>query len=157
MKLTLLAIVVFACSLTVKAQNDVKLEINSKLPARYTKNTRNLIATAASQSFPFVELTIKRVTYTIAFDDDDRKIKDIYTSDEDFIDSNGLKVGQEITVKYEDIEVLDYFQLRLKEDKKGWQVVLGGGFARDRDLISRIEKEGQFTTEIAGFAKGYNY
>ena len=97
------------------------------------------------------------MTYRIAFSEKNRKIKYIITTDEKFVDSTGLKVGQEVTVKYDDIEVLDYFQLRTKPDKNGWQAVLGGGFAMDRDLISRIEKAGQFTTRIEGFAKGYNY
>lgn len=157
MRFTLIVLFLLASSASVRAQNDVKLEINAKLPARYTKNTRNLIATAASQVFPYVELTIKKVTYKIAFDDDDRKVKYIQTFDKNFVDSDGLTVGREITVKYEDIEVLDYFQLRLGPDKNGWQVVLGGGFALDRDLINRIEKAGTFTTTIDSFAKGYNY
>ena len=133
------------------------MEINSELPKKYAKATNNLIATAAAQLFPFVELTIKNVTYQVAFDAHNRRIKSIFTSDEDFVDSNGMKVGHEITVKYEDILVYDHFQLRLKPAKNGWQAVLGGGFAVDRALIDRIKEDGRFTTKIESFAKGYNY
>ena len=157
MRVLAILMLLAALSIGVSAQNDFKLKINSKLPARYAKQAKGLLATAAAQMFPYVELTIKDVVYKIAFDDDDRKIKYIHTTDEDFIDSNGSKVGQEVTVKYEDILVYDYFQLRLKPDKNGWQVVLGGGFVFDKDLIGRIEKDGQFTTQIEAFAKGYNY
>lgn len=157
MRTTAISLLLLAFAFTISAQNEVRLKINSKLPSKYAKHSKGLAATAAAQMFPFVELTIRNVKYQIAFDDDDRKIKYIFTMDDDFVDANGLKVNQEITVKYEEIEVLDYFQLRLKPDKNGWQVVLGGGFVLDRDRITRIEKAGQFTTEIAGFAKGYNY
>lgn len=157
MKLTSFTLLLLAFSITINAQSKISLEIDAKLPAKHTRDTSRYIATAASQMFPFVELTINKVKYTIAFDPDNRKIKYIYTQDKNFVDSNGFKVSQEVSVLYNDIEVLDYFQLRLKPDKNGWQVVLGGGFALDRNLINRIEKDGKLTTKIQGFAKGYNY
>jgi hypothetical protein len=152
-----ITILLLAFSITVSAQSEVGLEINSKLSKKYAKQPKGRTLTAASNIFPFVELTIKNVTYQIAFDGDNRKIKYVFTRDEDFVDSNGLKVNQEITVKWEDIEVLGYFQLRTKPDKNGWQAVIGNSSAFDGDLLERIQKAGQFTTEIDGFAKGYNY
>lgn len=61
MKIALLTLFFLAFSIFVTAQKDVKLEINSKLPKKYTKDTSNRIATAAAQTFPFVELTIRKV------------------------------------------------------------------------------------------------
>lgn len=157
MKFTLLVFFLLASSVFVSAQNDVKLEINSKLPARYTKDTRNLIATAAAAMFPFVKLTIKKIEYTIAFDGKNRKIKSIFTDDEKFVDANGRMVDEEITVEWEDIEVLGYFQLRTKPDKNGWQAVIGGFSAFEGDFLERVQKAGHLTTTIDSFAKGYNY
>ncbi len=157
MKILAIPVLFLVFALTLNAQDEVRLKINSKLPTKYAKQSKGYLATAAAQMFPYVELTIKKVTYRIAFDEDDRKIKYIQTFDKDFVDSKGWKVGQAITVKYEEIEELGYFQLRLKPDKNGWQVVLGGGYAIDRDLITRIKKDGTFTTTVASFAKGYNY
>ncbi len=157
MKLALLTICISIFSIGVTAQSDIKLKINSKLPAKYVKQPKGLTLTAASQMFPFIEITIKNIGYLIAFDDDDRKIKYIYTDDEDFVDGYGRKVDQEITVKYEDIEILGYFQLRTKPDKNGWQAVIGESSAFEGDFLERIKKAGQLTTEIDGFAKGYNY
>ncbi|SRR5690606_14276246 len=116
MRITLLIGLFLGLSLTLNAQKDIKLEVNSKLPAKYVKRSKGLTSTAASQLFPFIEIKIKKVEYLIAFDDDSREIKYIYTDDEHFTDSNGLKVDQEIRVKWEDIEVLPYFQLRTKPD-----------------------------------------
>lgn len=144
-------------SIAVRAQNEIKLEINSKLPAKYAKESKGLTFTAASQMFPFVEITIREVDYVIAFDRESRKIKYIFTDDEDFQSDNGLRVDQEITFKWAEIDVLGYFQLRGPKDKNGWQPVIGGSSAFDGDFLERVEKAGQLTTEIDGFAKGYNY
>ena len=156
MKLVLLTLCISILSVSVTAQSDVKLKINSKLPSKYVKQSKGLTLTAASQMFPFIEITIKNVEYLIAFDDDDRKIKYIYTEDENFVDGHGRKVDQEITVKYEDIEILGDFQLRTKSDKNGWQAVIGNSFAFSRGFLERVQRAGKLTTEIEGFAKGYN-
>ena len=145
--------------ISVPAQTGIRLEINSKLPARYIKK-KGLIEftfTAAAQMFPYIEISIKQIDYLIAFDRKSRKIKYIYTTDEDFQSADGQKVGQEITVKWDDIRVLGYFQLRGPADKDGWEAVIGGSSAFDGDFVEKVEKAGQLTTEIEGFVKGYNY
>lgn len=152
-----LLVLIAVATHAVGAQNDIKLEINSKLAVKYAKNPKGRTFTAASQTFPYIEVTIKEVDYLIAFDEASRKIKYIYTDDEDFKSSNGLEVDQEVTFKWDEIEVLGYFQLRGPEDKDGWQPVIGGASAFEGDFLERVEKAGQLTTEIDGFAKGYNY
>jgi hypothetical protein len=153
-----LSIFIFANgAITVSAQNDIKLEVNAKLPAKYGKKSNRYIATAASQMFPFVEISIKKVNYLIAFDEHTRKIKYIYTSDKDFIDADGRKVGSEITLPWDKIDVLGYFQLRGPEDQNGWQPVVGYSEAFEGDFLERVKKAGQLTATIGGFAKGYNY
>jgi len=141
----------------VRPQTDIRLEINSKLPAKYANKSLGLTQTAASQLFPFVEVTIKNVEYMIAFDKTSRKIKYIYTDDNDFKNADGLKVDQEITIKWVDLDILGYFQLRGIADKNGWQPVVGGSSAFEGDFLERVKRAGQLTAEIDGFAKGYNY
>lgn len=157
MKITVLAVILLAFAAGVAAQKDIKLEVNSTLPDRYAKLSKGMTATAASQVFPFVELTIKKIDYTIAFDGKTKKIKYIFTNDDNFIDGNGRRVDEEITVEWEDIEVLPYFQLRTKPDRNGWQAVIGNSFSFNGDFLERTEKAGKLATEIEGFAKGYNY
>lgn len=157
MKFLLFIGLCFGVIVNIHGQSDVKLVINSKLPVRYTKNVHNRIATAAAQSFPYAEIEIKDVTYRIAFDPKDRKIKYIETTDEDFISNARMRAGSEVTVKFDEILVYDYFQLRLKPDKNGWQIVLNGGFETDRSLIDRIRADGHFNTTVWAFVKGYNY
>jgi len=93
----------------------------------------------------------------IAFDKATRKIKYIYTDDEDFRSADGLRVDQEITIKWDDLDVLGYFQLRGLPDKNGWQPIVGRMSAFEGDFLDRVKKAGHLTTEIDGFAKGYNY
>jgi hypothetical protein len=159
MKIVLCLLIVFllTTSISVGAQSGIRLEINSRLPAKYAKKPRGLTLTAASQLFPYVEESIKEVEYLIAFDQDTRKIKYIYTDDKDFKSSNGTKVGQEITLKWDDIDVLAYFQLRGPADKDGWQPVVAGTSAFEGDFLERVRNAGKLITEIDGFAKGYNY
>lgn len=157
MKGTLLIIFLLAFSISGNAQSKIKLEIDAKLPAKYATKSKGYLATAAAQFFPFVEITIKKVKYKIAFDKENSNIKYIFTNDKEFVDANDRKVGQEVTVKYEDIEILGYFQLRTKPDKNGWQAVIGDISSFEGDFLERMQQAGHLTTEIDGFVKGYNY
>ena len=159
MKIMSLSFLVFMMIsvVSVDAQRDIKLEVDFKLSAKYTKKPQGLALTAAAQMFPFINVTIKKIDYLIAFDQDSRKIKYIYTDDEDFKDAAGLKVGQEITIEWEDLDILGYFQLRGPADKSGWQPIVGDASAFEGDFLEHVEKAGKLITTIEGFAKGYNY
>lgn len=144
-------------AISVMGQSEIRLDIGAKISSTLAKKSSYYTFTAASQMFPAVDVSINNVEYTIAFDKKTRKIKYIYTDDEDFKNSDGFRVGETKTFKWADLDVLGYFEVRGPEDKNGWQAVIGGSSAFEGHFLESFEKAGQFTTEIIGFAKGYNY
>ena len=152
-----LLVAVIVLNLTVvEAQSDIKLAIDAKLPRKYVGDGSRLTTTAAAQLRPYIDVTIGKVDYLIAYEKETRKIKYIYTDDDDFRSSEGLKVDDEITVLWKDIDILGYFQLRAQAGRDGWQPVIAGFTAFEGKYLENLEKAGKITTEIDGFAKGYN-
>ena len=139
-----------------RAQSGVKLEIGAKLPRKSVGGGSSLMATSAAQLRPYIKMTINKVDYLIAYEKGTRKIEYIYTDDEDFRNSEGRRVGNEITVPWKQIEILGYFQLRGSTGKDGWQPVIGGFTAFEGDYLEKAERVGKITTRIEGFVKGYN-
>lgn len=138
-----------------RAQSGVKLEVGAKVPRKYVGDGSSLLATSASQLRPYIKKTIHKVDYLIAYEKGTRKISYIFT-DDDFRNSEGMRVGNEITVLWKQIEILGYFQLRGPAGKDGWQPVIGGFTAFEGDYLEKAETVGKITTRIEGFVKGYN-
>jgi len=144
-----------AFATTVVAQSDIKLKIGAKLPYKYLpredKEERR-IATHPSQSRPFIENTIAGVKYTIAFDEETRKIRYIHTMDRAFRTTNGLHVGSKIEVTQEQIHSFGGWYTFAGTTPDGWQIIS----AKDEASLGEW-KEGQTKTIIiGGFSKGGN-
>lgn len=157
MKLLFISLaLVLAATVFAGAQTDIRLESGKKLPKKYVRDTANLFATDAAQTRPYIEVTIGQVDYDIAYEKETRKIKYIQTNDTDFKTSNGLRVGDEISILGKDIEILDYFQFRAPAGKDGWQPVIYGSMGFEREFVKNLYRTGGITTRIEGFVKGSN-
>jgi hypothetical protein len=65
----------------------------------------------------------------------------------------GLKVDDEITVLYNDLDIRPYFELRGPVGKDGWQPVIGGMSSVEDAFLERVREKGKLTTTIDRFVK----
>lgn len=135
------------------AQSDIKLKIGAKLPRRYVLESEgHLMATHPSQLRPFVEKTIARVKYAIAFDQDNRQIRYIHTVDRAFRTANGLRVGSQIKVTRKQIHSVGGWYTFAGTTPDGWQIIS----AQDEASLGEWKESERKTISIGGFSKGGN-
>lgn len=150
----LVAICVVLLSATGFAQCKVDLKIGSKIPAKCLPNknkSRSYIATAPSQMRPSFELKIDGIKYTIAFDEETRKIKFIHTLDRAFRTVNGLQPGSQVKVTQEQLSGgFGGWYTFAGQTPDGWDIIVGTPSTDDWK-----EKETK-TLIIGGFKKGGN-
>jgi hypothetical protein len=151
--LTLICAVTLAT--IVVAQSDLKLKIGAKLPHKYLPREdeeERRIATNTSQSRPFIEKAIAGVKYTIAYDEQTRKIRYIHTLDRAFRTKNGLHVGSNIEVTREEIHSFGGWYTFAGTTPDGWQIIS----AKDESSLGEWKEGETKTITIGGFSKGGN-
>ena len=157
--LSLICLVVFAN--VAVAQSEIKLKIGAKLPREYVKESQGQMATHPNQFRPFIRKTIADVNYIIAFDEENRKIRWIYTMDEDFCTAKGLCVGSKIKVTRDQLKIYPTWYIYAPITSDGWLPVVGSslldGFDENSENSLSNLKNGEIrTVEISGFQKGGN-
>jgi hypothetical protein len=153
---TIVAFVFFAATISV-AQSTIRLEIGRKLPNVYVTKKEGLTSTAASQLRPFIKVLIKGIHYKIAYEERTRRIKYIYTNDENFRTLDGAKVDDDLSFTVDELDIHPYWEIRGPKTSDGWYPViahdepmLGGAF------IQKLKKGERATMSINGFSKGSN-
>lgn len=139
---------------TAVAQCKLQLKIGAKISAKCLPNkdeALDRVATAPSQSRPFIKLKIAGVQYTVAFDEETRRIKYIHTSDRTFRTVNGLQAGSQIKVTQEQLtDGFGGWYTFAGQTPDGWDVIVG------TDLLNDWKKGEVRTLTIGGFKKGGN-
>jgi hypothetical protein len=134
------------------AQSDIKLKIGAKLPRQYVLEFAGQIATHPSQFRPFIKETIAHVKYTIAFDEENRKIRYIHTVDRAFRTANGLHVGSEIKVTRKQLHSFGDWYTFAGTTPDGWQIIS----AETEASLGEWKESERKTVTIGGFSKGGN-
>ena len=139
-------------------QPDIKLEIGAKLDPKYIpKKITQEIMTHPGQMRPFIERSVNRVKYTIAFDAKTREIKYINTDDPKFRTSNGLRVESEIALRREQLDVYPGWEIRAPATSDGWYPVVGVDLPLMGYEMLQNFKEGETKMlTISSFSKGDN-
>lgn len=139
-------------------------EIGSKLLAKdVPKKNSQLFMTHSSQLRPFIRKEINNVDYVIAYDEKTREVRYLSTHDPDFKTSKGLKVGDYIEVKGEEVVAYPGWEIRGPEEGDGWQPLIG----YDIELtvmqigvgskwLARLSDEETMNVQIIAFVKGGN-
>jgi hypothetical protein len=144
-------------SLTFVPQEKTKLEIGAKLSRKYIpKKVTEQIATHPSQFRPFIKRTIDGVEYIIAYDEKNREIKYIHTTDKNFRTASGLRVGSEIPLKREQLVVYPSWEIRAPKTSDGWYPVVGVDLPIGYDLVGAFKDDETKMVTIIGFSKGGN-
>ena len=113
--------------------------------------------TATNQFRPFIVRTIGKIDYTIAYDENTREIKYIYTEDKDFRTSNGLKVGKEIVFTTRGPAIWYDWEILTDETPDGWYPhVATAGPSAGQAFLDKLEPGTQLPMNITGFSKGGN-
>jgi len=134
------------------AQSDIKLKVGAKLPRKYVLESEGQMATHPSQFRPFIKKTIARVKYTIAFDQENRKILYIHTLDKAFRTANGLHVGSKIKVTRKQIRSFGGWYTFAGSTPDGWQIIS----AESEASLGGWKESERKTITIGGFSKGGN-
>ncbi|MFN0109256.1 MAG: hypothetical protein ACKVZH_10425 [Blastocatellia bacterium] len=163
MYLKSLFLVVFgitALSSTVSAQCKFDLKIGAKIPAKCLpkkSEERKYIATHPSQLRPFIEQKVDGVKYTVAFDEETRRIKYIHTVDRAFRTVNGLQVLSRIEVTKEQITGgFGGWYTFAGQTPDGWDIIVASPLLPSDEKKSDWKKDEVKTMTIAGFKKGGN-
>jgi hypothetical protein len=163
---TLIAIVLLV--LGVQQKEELKLVIGSEIPASELAEEKSarLYMTAPAQLRPFIEREIDKVRYVIAYDDKTLRIKYLSTNDPDFKSSQGLKVGDFLDVKGDQVSVLPGWEIRAPGGEDGWQPLIGFNseltVLREHKEVKLTVPEGQYNlpakqtikAKIMAFVKG---
>ncbi|MBK8464469.1 MAG: hypothetical protein IPL32_01435 [Chloracidobacterium sp.] len=151
--LSLICLVAFTAA--VVAQSDLKLKIGAKIPYQYLPTedeTAPYIATHPSQFRPFIKKTIAGVTYTVAYDEESRKIRYIHTIDRTFRTKSGLSVGSKIVVTQKQVYSFGGWYTFAGKTSDGWQIIS----AEDETSLGEWKQGETKTITIGGFSKGGN-
>jgi hypothetical protein len=103
-------------------------EIGEKLRAKNIPKSasHNSCVTQAAQTYPCFDALISGVTYTIAFDDNNKnRVTYISTSDPRFTTADGYKVGDEIEFPRSQLQVSPYFEIYGPTTLDGWRPIVG--------------------------------
>ena len=102
-------------------------EIGAKLPAKDVPKKWNpkWFMTHSGQFRPYIKKQINDVEYVIAYDEKTREVRYLYTDDADFKNAKGLKVGDYIEVKGNDVVAYPGWEVRGPEDENGWHPLIG--------------------------------
>ena len=101
-------------------------EIGSKLPSKdVPKKNINHYMTHSGQFRPYITKQLNDVEYVIAYDEKTREVKYLTTDDPDFKNAKGLKVGDYIEVKGNDVVAFPGWEVRGPEDGNGWHPMIG--------------------------------
>jgi hypothetical protein len=119
--------------------------------------------TQAAQTYPCFDKLIDEVTYTVAFDDNNKnRVTYISTSDPKFQTADGYKVGDEIEFPRSQLQVNPYFEIYGPTTRDGWRPIVGLDLgplepekdSRAIDLRGNTGKGDPIKTKISGFSKG---
>ena len=119
------------------AQSDIKLKVGAKLPRKYALESEGQMATHPSQLRPFIKKTIARVKYTIAFDEENRKIRYIHTVDRAFRTANGLHIGSKIKVTRKQVHSFGGLVYVCRFNARR----VADHICRDRGVVRRVERK----------------
>jgi hypothetical protein len=138
-------------------QAKIKLEIGAKLNRKYIpKRVTEQIATHPSQLRPFIKRTVDGVEYIIAYDEKNREIRYIHTTDKSFRTVSGLQVGSETPLKREQLKVYPSWEIRAPRAADGWYPVVGVDLPIGYDLVGAFKDGETKMVTITGFSKGGN-
>jgi len=138
-------------------QGKIKLEVGVKLNRKYIpKKATEQIATHPSQFRPFIKRTVDGVEYIIAYDEKNREIRYIHTTDKKFRTASGLRVGSEIPLKREQLEVYPSWEIRAPITSDGWCPVVGVDLPIGYNLVGAFKVGETKMVTITGFSKGSN-
>jgi hypothetical protein len=87
-----------------------------------------LIATSPSQFDPYIRRKIDGIEYLIAYDSKTRKITFIHTIDKNFRTKDGLKLGDCVQYKEDQVHKIRGWYVYGPESDDGWRPVLGVDF-----------------------------
>ena len=137
---------------------DIKLEPGSVLAAHHIPEKNNrLYMTAPSQLRPYIEVTIEKVDYVIAYDEKTSKIKYIVTDDKDFRTKKGLKVGDYIEVTEDQVVAFPGWEVFGPPTTDGWSTVIGFNLPEMNPVSKEAFKENKtLKVPILRFSKGGN-
>lgn len=141
---------------------DIKLEVGFVLPKAYIDKKQDEmrkkpyretlldgILTPSKQVLPFVEDEIAGISYMIAYDEETREIKYIFTRDKSFKIEAGMKAGDCITYAEEQLVPYSKWNIRGPKTKDGWYPEVGIDFFTS----TKISEDGNCWV-ITGFSKG---
>jgi hypothetical protein len=138
-------------------QASFKLEVGAKLDRKYVpKKLTKQIMTHPGQMRPFIERSVEGVKYVIAFDSESREIKYINTRDPNFRTSDGLRVGSEMPVKRQQLDVYPGWEIRAPVTSDGWYPVVGTDLSIGFDLLGSFKESETKFVRIDSFSKGDN-
>lgn len=144
-------------SLAFVPQEKIKLEVGAKLNRKYIpKKVTDRIFTHPSQLRPFIERTIDGVKYIIAYDEKNREIRYIHTTDKNFRTASGLQVGSEIPLKRDQLQIYPGWEIRAPITSDGWFPVVGFDLPTGYDLVNAFKDAETKMVTIVGFSKGGN-
>ena len=149
-------VLVFVCQSF--AQSDLKLQIGARLPAKYVpKNLNQYVMTHPSQTRPFIRTSVRKVNYLIAFDAKTFKIRYIQTFDKKFQTVNGLRVGSEIEVTREQLNIYPGWYILGPETPDGWHPILGADLPlQGQEKFDNLKPGQSVKVTIESFSKGGN-
>jgi hypothetical protein len=154
---TFVALALCLFSFAFAPQEKIKLEVGAKLNRKYIpKKVTEQIATNPSQFCPFIKRTIDGVEYIIAYDEKNREIRYIHTTDNNFRTASGLRVGSEIPLKREQLVIYPSWEIRAPVTSDGWYPVVGDDLPIGYDLVAAFKDSETKMVTIIGFSKGGN-
>jgi hypothetical protein len=121
----------------------------------------SLCMTESSQLDPCVDLAFDGINHRVAYSQLTHKVAYVYTNDEKFRTTSGLKVGDPIPVSRKTVRALAGWQVYAPTTSDGWRPIVAGETPRIKlkdgtvmDLTAKDGPDKNGTAEILGFSKG---
>jgi hypothetical protein len=139
-------------------------EIGEKLREKNIPKSasHNVCVTQAAQTYLCFDTLIGGVTYTIAFDENNKnRVTYISTSDPKFTTADGYKVGDEIEFPRSQLQVNPYLEIYGPTTLDGWRPIVGldlgpqepGKDSKAINVWGNTGKGDLIKTKIGGFSK----
>jgi hypothetical protein len=119
-----------------------------------------LCITHPAQMDPCFERSFNGVRYTVAYSRESKRITYVYTEDEKFKTTDGLRVGDEIPVSAQNVRAWPGWEIHGPTTADGWRPVIGwNGEVKLKDgsalnLWGKHDGSSSGVTTILGFVKG---
>ena len=153
MKFAILMFLLFSLCFT---DCEIKLQIGWILPTRCIHSRNRVVKetkTGVDRFDPFIDDWVDEVEYVIAFDKKTRAITYINTSASSFRTEDGLKVGDRLKLKRDQIIVNSGWEIYGPITKDGWYPVIGYNTNRPEVVhqteIGKIVEDGDPTLAFA--------